>query len=111
MPKLKDYPYSILIKVKKPSRYIGEEPYFPKKDWEKTKLKVCFAYPDLYEVGRSHLGVNILAWLLNQHQDYLADFVFAVAPDFEKELKKNGIPLLSLNYRKPLKEFDAIGIS
>ena len=111
MPKLKDYPYSILIKVKKPSRYIGEEPYFPKKDWEKTKLKVCFAYPDLYEVGRSHLGINILAWLLNQHQDYLADFVFAVAPDFEKEIKKNNLSLLSLNYRKPLKEFDAIGIS
>ncbi|WP_051920559.1 DUF2344 domain-containing protein [Thermodesulfobacterium hydrogeniphilum] len=106
-----DYPYSILIKVKKPSRYIGEEPSFSKKYWEETKIKVCFAYPDLYEVGRSHLGINILAYLINQNPDYLADFVFAVAPDFEKELKTSNIPLLSVNYRKSLKEFDIIGIS
>ncbi|MCS7278548.1 MAG: DUF2344 domain-containing protein [Thermodesulfobacteriaceae bacterium] len=107
----KDYPYDILIKVRKPSRYLGEEPFFLKKDWEKTKLKVCFCYPDLYEIGRSHLGIIILSSLVNQSSDYLADLCFAVAPDFEKELKTSKIPLLSLNYRKPLREFDLLGIS
>ncbi|RKX60517.1 MAG: TIGR03960 family B12-binding radical SAM protein [Thermodesulfobacteriota bacterium] len=107
----KDYPLEILFKVKKPSRYIGEEPFFPKKNWEEVKLKVCIGYPDLYEIGRSHLGINILSYLINKHPDYLADFVFAVAPDFENELKRNSIPLLSFNYRKPLKEFDVLGIT
>ncbi len=108
---MKEYPYSILIKVKKPSRYIGEEPLFLRKDWEKTDLKICFVYPDLYEVGRSHLGINILANIINRQKDCLADFAFAVAPDFERELRSSGIPLLSTNYRKPLREFDVVGIS
>ncbi|NPA40097.1 MAG: DUF2344 domain-containing protein [Thermodesulfobacteria bacterium] len=107
----KDYPYSILIKVRKPSRYTGKEPFFKKKAWEDAKLKLVFVYPDLYEVGRSHLGINILTWLINKKHEWIADFAFAVAPDFEKELKNSKIPLLSWNYRKPLKEFDGIGIS
>ncbi len=107
----KDYPYEILIKVRKPSRYIGEEPFFIKKDWEKSKLKICFCYPDLYEIGRSHLGIIILSYLVNKSPEYLSDLCFPVAPDFEKELKTLNFPLLSLNYRKPLKEFDVIGVS
>lgn len=111
MKEIKDYPFQILIKVRKPSRYLGEEPFFNLKDWEKAKLKICLGYPDLYEIGRSHLGIVILNYLINQHPEYLADFVFAVAPDFEKELKTLNFPILSLNYRKPLREFDIIGIS
>lgn len=106
-----DYPYDILIRVRKPSRYLGEEPFFLKKDWEKTSLKVCFLYPDLYEVGRSHLGIIILNYIVNQISDYLSDLCFTVAPDFERELKRTNFPLLSVNYRKPLKEFDVIGIT
>ncbi|WP_022855239.1 DUF2344 domain-containing protein [Thermodesulfobacterium thermophilum] len=106
-----DYPYQILINIKRPSRYLGEEPFFKKKDWENTVLKVCFCYPDLYEIGRSHLGINILAYLVNQKEQYLADLGFAVAPDLENALKTKGYPLLSWNYRKPLRDFDVIGIS
>ncbi|HAA83177.1 MAG: Radical SAM domain protein [Thermodesulfobacterium sp. 37_54] len=106
-----DYPYQILINIKKPSRYLGEEPFFKKKDWEKTDLKICFCYPDLYEIGRSHLGINILAYLVNQKEEYLADLAFAVGPDLENALKTKGYPLLSWNYRKPLRDFDVIGIS
>lgn len=105
-----EYPYEILVKVQKPSRYLGEEPFFKYKDWDKAGLKICLGYPDLYEIGRSHLGINILRYLINEHKDYIADFVFAVKPDFEKELKKYGYPLLSLNYRKPLRYFDVIGL-
>ncbi|QER42699.1 DUF2344 domain-containing protein [Thermodesulfobacterium sp. TA1] len=110
-PETTDYPYQLLITVRKPSRYLGEEPFFKKKDWEKAELKVCLCYPDLYEIGRSHLGINILAYLINQQKTWLADLAFAVAPDLEEALKTQGYPLLSLNYRKPLKAFDVIGIS
>ncbi|MBO8143500.1 MAG: DUF2344 domain-containing protein [Thermodesulfobacterium sp.] len=108
---MQDYPEEILISVKKPSRYLGKEPFFPYKDWEVAKLKVCLGYPDLYEVGRSHLGINILAGIINEKPDYLCDLIYAVAPDMEIELKKRKFPLLSYNYRKPLKEFDVVGLS
>ncbi len=104
------YPDEVLIKVRKPSRYLGKEPYFPLKDWEKARIKVCLCYPDLYEVGRSHLGLNILCGVVNSQKEYLCDFAFAVAPDFEAYLKAVAKPLLSTNYQKPLSEFDVIGI-
>ena len=107
----KDYPYEILIKVRKPSRYLGEEPGFTKKSWEDNNLRIVFVYPDLYEIGRSHLGINILTWIVNNQPDTLADYAFCVAPDMEKALKEKRYPLLSCNYRKPLKDFSAIGIS
>ncbi len=108
---IRDYPEEILHSLQKPSRYLGREPYFPYKDWEGVSLRVCLGYPDLYEVGRSHLGLNILAGLINASQRYLCDFVFSPAPDMERELKKRNFPLLSLNYRKPLREFDVLGLS
>jgi radical SAM superfamily enzyme YgiQ (UPF0313 family) len=108
---IKDYPEEILITLQKPSRYLGREPHFPYKDWERADLKVCLGYPDLYEVGRSHLGINILAGIINASDRYLCDFVFAVYPDMEKALKEREIPLLSLNYKRPLREFDVLGIS
>lgn len=108
---IKDYPEELLLSVRKPSRYLGKEPYFPLKDWERATLKVCLGYPDLYEIGRSHLGITILSGIINSQKDYLCDLVFAVAPDMEDALKEEKIPLLSLNYRKPLKEFDVIGIT
>jgi len=95
---LKEYPDEVLIFVKKPSRYLGKEPFFPYKDWKETKIKVCLGYPDLYEVGRSHLGINILAGIINEKSEYLCDLVYAVSPDMEIELKKRKIPLLSYNY-------------
>lgn len=108
---IKDYPEEILLKVKRPSRYIGREPFFLYKDWEKATLKICLCYPDLYEVGRSYLGINILTGIINNYPTYIADYCFACAPDFEEKLKKNNIPLLSTNYRKPLKEFEVIGFT
>ncbi|MFN3921906.1 MAG: B12-binding domain-containing radical SAM protein, partial [Caldimicrobium sp.] len=80
---IKDYPEEILIKIKKPSRYIGREPFFEYKNWGKATLRVCFCYPDLYEVGRSYLGINILTGIINHHPNYIADYCFACAPDFE----------------------------
>ncbi len=108
---LQDYPDELLALVKKPSRYLGREPFFPYKDWDKVKLKVCLCYPDLYEVGRSHLGINILAGIVNEIPHYLCDLVYAVSPDMERKLKEKNFPLLSYNYKKPLREFNVIGLS
>jgi radical SAM family uncharacterized protein len=108
---IRDYPEEILRSLQKPSRYLGREPYFPYKDWEGVSLRVCLGYPDLYEVGRSHLGINILAGKINASQRYLCDLVFSPALDLERELKKRNFPLLSLNYRKSLREFDVLGLS
>ncbi|MFN3568089.1 MAG: TIGR03936 family radical SAM-associated protein [Caldimicrobium sp.] len=108
---IEDVLEKVLIRVKKPSRYLGREPYFQYKDWDSAKLRVCFCYPDLYEVGRSYLGINILTALVNSTSFFLADQCYACAPDFEEALKKANIPLLSLNYKKPLKEFHLIGIT
>ena len=105
------YPHEILTKVRKPSRYLGKEPFFPVKEWEKAKLRVCLCYPDLYEVGRSHLGINILCRIINSKKEYLSDLAFAVSQDLEAYLKATSKPLLSINYQKPLHEFDVIGIT
>lgn len=108
---IKDYPEELLLSIKKPSRYLGREPFFPYKDWREATLKVCLCYPDLYEVGRSYLGLNILTGIINKHPNYIADTAFAIAPDFEALLKQYNFPLLSLNYRKPLKDFEVIGFT
>ncbi len=108
---IRDYPEEILHKVKKPSRYLGREPFFVLKSWDDAVLKVCLCYPDLYEVGRSYLGINLLTGIINHCPTYLADNAFAVAPDFEMSLKERAHPLLSWNYRKPLREFDVIGFT
>lgn len=101
----------LLVRVKKPSRYLGREPYFQYKDWNRATLRVCFCYPDLYEVGRSYLGINILSSIVNSIPHYLADQCYACAQDFEEGLKKFGLPLLSWNYKRPLREFHLVGIT
>jgi len=108
---MKGYRDEIFRILKKPSRYLGREPYFPLKDWEKAKVKLCLCYPDLYEVGRSHLGINILSSIVNSQVDYICDLAFAVAKDMEGALRSASTPLLSTNYQMPLSSFDVIGIS
>ena len=61
---------NILPKVEKPLRYIGNEWNVVKKDWDKVKLRTVFAFPDIYEVGMSHLGLSIIYHLVNEHPDF-----------------------------------------
>lgn len=105
------YPEEFLFSVKKPSRYLGKEPFFPLKDWNRAKLRVVLCYPDLYEVGRSHLGLNILTGFINSQKDWICDFVFSVAPDMENQLRARNFPLLTHNYQRPVKNFDVLGIT
>jgi hypothetical protein len=74
-------------------------------------LKWCFAYPDLYEIGMSNLGLRILYEVLNDRPDRLAERCFAPDVDLQAELRAASVPLWSLETRRPLREFDVIGLS
>lgn len=101
----------ILPKVMKPLRYQGNEYNVVKKDWNAVKLRSLFAFPDVYEVGMSHLGLQILYGLVNEQADYLMERVFAPWTDMEQELRTREIPLFSLESIKPIAMFDCIGFT
>jgi radical SAM family uncharacterized protein len=102
---------SRLSKVAKPGRYTGAEYNMLVKEWEHTGFKVALAFPDLYEIGMSHLGLRILYELINSQPEMLAERVFAVWPDFQQLLKDLGQPLYSLESKRGLRQFDLIGFS
>jgi radical SAM family uncharacterized protein len=101
----------ILIKVEKPARYTGGELNSIMKDKEKIDIRFAFAFPDVYEVGMSHLGMHIIYNLLNKYENIWCERVFAPWTDMEDELKFNDIDLFALESNEPLKEFDFIGFT
>lgn len=101
----------LLHKVSKPTRYIGNEYNSIHKDKSVIKVHVALAFPDIYEIGMSHLGIKILYHLLNEQDDIYAERVFAPWIDFEKLLRDNKIPLFSLESKTTLKNFDFLGFS
>lgn len=105
------YPDSILCKVSRPARYTGGEWNSIEKDWQTTEVKVALAYPDLYEIGMSNLALPILYDLLNKQPGVLAERVYAPWTDMEAAMRQADIPLLSLESKRPLVEFDIIGFS
>ncbi|MBE5759397.1 MAG: TIGR03960 family B12-binding radical SAM protein [Clostridiales bacterium] len=100
---------AILSKVEKPGRYVGGELGRVKKD--AYKVRFLYAFPDVYEVGMSHLGTQILYKLTNEREDTYAEQCFAPFPDMQEEMKKAGIPLYSLETFTPASEFDIIGFN
>jgi len=101
----------ILPFVSKPGRYLGNEWNAVHKDWESVQVKVALCYPDVYELGMSNLGLQILYSIINQREDSLAERVYAPGLDMEEILRKRGIPLFSLESRRPLGDFDIIGFT
>ncbi|ABB14727.1 TIGR03960 family B12-binding radical SAM protein [Carboxydothermus hydrogenoformans] len=101
----------LLALVQKPARYLGNELNAVKKPWEKNLVKIAFCFPDLYEVGMSHLGLRILYETVNRRDDALLERVFAPAEDMEKLLREKGYFLFSLENKKPLWEFDLVGFT
>ena len=101
----------IIPLVEKPSRYLGGEINQVKKDLDRVSLRFALAFPDLYEIGTSHFGMQILYHILNAHADIAAERVFAPGVDMEARLRSAGLPLFSLESRLPLKRFDIIGFS
>jgi len=101
----------ILPRVRRPARYIGQEWNAIYKDWDKAKLRVVLVYPDVYEVGMSHLGLRILYHVLNGMEGVLAERAYAPWVDMENFLRREGIHLYSLESKRALAEFDVVGIS
>jgi radical SAM family uncharacterized protein len=101
----------ILPTVTKPARYTGGEWNSIVKDWEACELHWALAFPDTYEIGMSNLGLAILYDLLNSQEGVLAERVYAPWVDMEAAMRAAGLPLYSLESRRPLAEFDVIGFS
>ena len=101
----------ILPLVEKPSRYLGSEINTVRKDLNRVKLRFALAFPDLYEIGTSHFGMQILYHILNEDPNIAAERVFAPGVDMETLLRNTGRPLFSLESRTPLNCFDIIGFS
>ncbi|OGD17922.1 MAG: hypothetical protein A2W03_18010 [Candidatus Aminicenantes bacterium RBG_16_63_16] len=101
----------ILKRVERPGRYIGGEWNAVRKNPAKSDVKVALVFPDVYEIGMSYLGQKILYSLLNGLPGVLAERVYAPWPDFEDALRRARLPLVSLENRLPLAEFDIVGVS
>jgi radical SAM family uncharacterized protein len=101
----------LLPRVEKPGRYIGGEWNEVRKDPSRVRLRVALAFPDVYEIGLSYLGQKILYHLINGRPGLAAERVFAPWPDMERELRRAGLPLLSLETKTPLALFDIVGFS
>ena len=107
-----DHPYrDFLHRVKKPAQYVGGEQGEVHKDWQAVDCRMCLAFPDLYEIGMSHLGYKILYGILNAHPRLLAERAYAPWSDMEKELREQGEWIRSLESARPLKDFDVVGFS
>jgi radical SAM family uncharacterized protein/radical SAM-linked protein len=101
----------VLSVVSKPGRYIGGEVNSRRGDPSPGDVRVCIAFPEVYEIGMSHQGTAVILDILNGTDGVFAERAFAVWPDMEDELKKSGIPLFSLETKTPLADFDIIGFS
>lgn len=100
-----------MLSISKPARYIGREWNISLKKKEDVEISVALAFPDLYEIGMSHLGLKILYYILNSLPGVRAERAFAPWPDMGKMMKEKNIPLYSLENKIPLRNFDAVGIS
>ena len=97
--------------IKRPSRYLGNEINSIKKDLATAEVSIALTFPDVYEVGMSHLGLKILYHILNSCDWLAAERVFSPWVDLEKELRDRGIPISSLESSRPLLDFDIVGFS
>jgi radical SAM family uncharacterized protein len=101
----------ILYKVEKPSRYIGGEINSYKKEIMENTIRFGFAFPDIYEVGMSHLGMHIIYNLLNQIDDVYCERIFSPWIDLEEILRKENVPLFTLETQSPIDQMDFIGFT
>jgi radical SAM family uncharacterized protein/radical SAM-linked protein len=108
---IRDVVESILSKVRGPARYTGGEIGEIKKDHSKVDVLFALAFPDVYEVGMSNLGLKILYHTLNRRNDTAAERVFAPAADMENELREARLPLYALESFVPVGDFDILGFS
>ena len=97
--------------IEKPGRYLGCETNTYRKDFKSSRVRFALAFPDVYEVGLSHLGLKLLYHLLNGARGVMADRVYSPWPDFEQRLRETGEPLRGIESGQPLGSFDFLGFS
>lgn len=101
----------ILLKIEKPARYIGNEVNSVMKDPKKVDIRFAMCFPDVYEIGMSHLGIQILYDMFNRREDVWCERVYSPWFDLDQEMRKENIPLFALESQDPIKEFDFLGIT
>ncbi len=106
------HPYADFVgSVEKPARYLGGEYQSVRKDPASVEVRVAMAFPDVYDIGMSHLGTKILYSLLNKHPAIACERAFTPWVDMERELRARKRPLVTLESAEPLSAFDVVGIS
>ena len=101
----------LLTRVSKPARYTGGEWNSVTKDWDAAAARFVLAYPDAYDIGMSNMGLGILYDLLNRREDALCERTFAPWPDMEEVMRRERVPLWSLETRHAVREFDVLGFT
>ena len=101
----------ILLSIDKPARYIGNEVNSIRKDLTDIKLRFAMCFPDVYEIGMSHLGIQILYDQFNQRDDVYCERVYSPWTDLHKIMKEQQLPLFSLETQTPIQDFDFLGIT
>ncbi len=101
----------ILMKIEKPERYIGHEVNSVVKDKEQIAVRFAMCFPDVYEIGMSHLGIQILYDMFNSWEDVWCERVYSPWLDLDAVMRKEKIPLFALESQDPIKEFDFLGIT
>ena len=101
----------ILMTIDKPARYIGNEINMVMKELDKIDIRFCMCFPDVYEIGMSHLGIQILYDMFNRREDTYCERVYSPWVDLDKVLREKQIPLFALESQDPIKDFDFLGIT
>ena len=101
----------ILMKIENPARYIGGEVNMVKKNPDKVDVRFALCFPDVYDIGMSHLGIQIIYDLLNRRNDIYCERVYSPWTDLDKIMREKHIPLFSIETQDPIKDFDFLGIT
>lgn len=104
-------PDDVLMSIEKPARYIGNEINMVRKDPQKADIRLCMCFPDVYEIGMSHLGIQILYDMFNKRDDVYCERVYSPWVDLDAVMRKRDIKLFSLETQTPVRDFDILGIT
>ena len=104
-------PEEILLSIQQPARYIGGEVNMVKKDPSTVDIRFAMCFPDVYDIGMSHLGIQILYDMFNSMEDVWCERVYSPWVDLDAIMRKEQIPLFALESQEPVKNFDFLGIT
>ena len=104
-------PEKILMSIEKPARYIGNEFNMVKKNPREVSVRFAMCFPDVYEIGMSYLGIQILYDMFNRREDTYCERVYSPWPDLDRIMREQNISLFTLETQSPLMEMDFLGIT